>query len=204
MFVKFLYAVVAVLVLILGWQSVSWYQVNRLLEKDMAAQSYGASEHTAKITIVAFMDYACRSCKDTNPFLMQAVAESPDTRVIFRPLADEDSPASVTAARYALAAAKQGKFIEAHEELMRNERPVTESVLDELTARLGLNKAQLTADAAGEDVTQALNNALDAFNRLGMAYTPSLLINGKIIFVVVRPDAAYGDILQLIAKERTS
>lgn len=201
MFVKFLYAVVAVLILVVGWQVWSNHRVYADLERDVAAQSYGAAAKDAKVTMIAFMDYTCRVCKDVSPYLMQVVAENPDVRVIFHPLPQERE-ASQKAARFALAAAEQGKFIEMHEELMRNERPVTEATLRDIAEKLQLDYPQLEADSMTAETTAELARTLGLSIRLGIEYTPSFIFNRKTIYVAMRPEMAYGDFLQLIRQSR--
>ena len=202
MFVKFLYAAVAVLILVVGWQSWSHHRINAYLEQNVAAQSYGASEKDARITVLAFMDYTCRACKETNPYLMQVVAENPDMRVIFHPL-PQPGELSQKAARFALAAAKQGKFIEMHEELMRNERPVSDAVLRDIAEKLRLDYDRLQADSQDPAVTERLDHTLAIALKLGLDYTPSFIFNRKLIYVAMRPEMAYGDFLQLIQRLRT-
>ena len=180
MFVKILYAVVAVLILVVGGQIWTQHQINLYLENQSTAQSYGADRDKAKITIVAFMDYTCRTCKDTNAAVLQAVAENPDTRIIFHPLPQAASALSVKAARAALAAAKQGQFIAMHEELMRNEKPLTDALIRQFAEKFNMDPAQLEADAAGEDVMARLQKTSGIARRLRLQATPSFIFNRKI------------------------
>lgn len=201
MFVKFLYAVVAVMILVVGWQAWSLHRTHVYLERDAFGQSYGATARDAKITIVALMDYTCRACKDTNPYLMQVVSENPDVRVIFHPLPRE-TEASQLAARFALAAGKQGQFIAMHEELMRNERPVVDAVLRDLAEKLQLDYARLEADSRDPEISGRINDILGIAIQLGLDYTPSFIFNRKTVYVAMRPGMAYADFLQLIQQSR--
>ncbi len=201
MFVKFLYLIVAVLVLVVGWQFWTHHQIATYLEKDSAAQAYGAAEKDAKVTIWAFMDYTCRSCKETNPYLMQAVVENPDVRVIFHPLPQTGELSQMTS-RFALAAAKQNNFMAMHEELMRNERPVSDVVLRDIAEKLKLDYAQLEQDAQSAEVTDRIAHTLALSIRLGLQYTPSFIFNRKMTYIAMKPEMAYGDFLQLIKQAR--
>lgn len=203
MFVRFLYAVVAVLILVVGWQGWSHHQMNHYLEAQSLDQSYGAEPDKAKITIVAFMDYTCRTCKDTNAAVLQAVSENPDTRIIFHPMPQGSSALSVKAARAALAAARQGQFIAMHEELMRNEKPLTDALIRDFAEKFGLDAAQLEADAADEEVTARLRKTYEAAARLMVQTTPSFIFNHKVIYAPQQGGPAYHEIRQLIQQART-
>ena len=200
MFVKFLYLIVAVMILVVGWQAWSHRQIAAYLD-NAGAQAYGAAEKDAKVTIWAFMDYTCRSCKETNPYLMQAVVENPDVRVIFHPL-PRPGELSQKTARFALAAAKQDNFLGMHEELMRNERPVSDAVLRDIAEKLKLDYARLEQDAQSGEVSDRLAHTLDLSIRLGLQYTPSFIFNRKMIYVAMKPEMAYSDFLQLIQQSR--
>jgi len=68
------------------------------------------------VTIVAFMDYNCGYCRASLPTLAALIARDPGIRIVYREypvLGDE----STEAARWALAAADQNKFLAFHNAL---------------------------------------------------------------------------------------
>ncbi|MGZ9108429.1 MAG: thioredoxin domain-containing protein [Micavibrio sp.] len=203
MLLKFLYAVLAVLILVVGWQFWSQHRINHFLESQSLAQSYGAAPDKAKVTIVAFMDYTCRTCKDTNAAVLQAVSENPDARIFFHPLPQSSSALSMMAARAALAAAKQGQFMAMHEELMRNEKPLTDDLILGFAEKFNIDPAQLNVDSGSDDVTARLQKTYDAAAALMLQATPSFIFNHKLIYVPVQGDPVYRNVLQLIQQTRS-
>jgi protein-disulfide isomerase len=75
----------------------------------------GAFQGDAKgdVTVAAYLDYNCGYCRASLPAIAELVKRDPKVRVVYREfpvLADT----SVVAARWALAAAEQGKFLPFH------------------------------------------------------------------------------------------
>lgn len=91
------------------------------------------------VTVAAWLDYNCGYCRASLPAIAELLKRDPKVRVVYREF-PVLGPDSVTAARWALAAAEQGKFAEFHKALYAG-RPDA----------AGLAKA---ADAAGVDVAQ--------------------------------------------------
>ena len=75
----------------------------------------------AKVTIVEFFDYNCSFCKRSTDWLVETIEKHPkDVRVIFKelPILDNRSRTSRMAAKAAIAAHRQGKYLEMHTALM--------------------------------------------------------------------------------------
>lgn len=62
-----------------------------------------------KVTLVAFSDFACTYCRQSEPALAALIAENPDLKVVIRHL-PIIAPTSPVAAAMGLAAAEQGKY----------------------------------------------------------------------------------------------
>ena len=128
------------------------------------------------ITAVLFTDYRCPACRGSDEALMRAVNEDGHVDLIVRPLTlfGEESD---RAARVALAADKQGRFLAMHRALMAASQIDADGIV--LAARhAGVNLEQLKADLVrdGPSIAKALGrNRLAAFG-LGFAGTPSYLI----------------------------
>jgi protein-disulfide isomerase len=129
------------------------------------------------ITIVEFADYQCPYCRKIAPDLHALVQEDGRIRMVFKdwPVL---GPASVYAARLALACKYQDKFIQAHDALMRMTSRLTES-----TARAALQRAGLDVDRASRDL-DSNRAAIDAVlarsdgqaKAFGFVGTPSYII----------------------------
>src|SRR5580704_14522163 len=105
-----------------------------------------AGATNADVTLVEYFDYNCPFCKKLAPAL-QGLLKA-DTRVA---LVYKDWPilgdVSRYAARLALAAGWQGKYLPAHDALMAAARLASEGQVDSLLREAGLNMDRLKADA---------------------------------------------------------
>lgn len=102
------------------------------------------------VTIVAFMDYNCGYCRASLPTLAQLIARDPGLRIVYREypvLGDE----STVAARWALAAADQNKFLPFHNALYDGasfEAAAAKAGLDVGVARAALQSPRVTGEIA--------------------------------------------------------
>lgn len=130
----------------------------------------------APVTMLVFSDYACPVCRKVEPWWREAVREAGNVRVVHRdwPIL---GPASVRAARVALAAGRQGLYAPLHRILMQTGRH-DEGALRQAVAAAGGDWARLEADLAkdGQAIDRLLaRTAQDAF-QLGFRGTPGYLI----------------------------
>jgi protein-disulfide isomerase len=136
----------------------------------------------ADVSLVEYFDYNCPYCKKLAPAL-QALLKA-DARVA---LVYKDWPilgdVSAYAARSALAAGFQGKYLLAHDTLMGAARLASDSQVDSLLRHAGLNMVQLKADAISHAVV--INDLLQRNDTearaLGIRGTPGLLVGRHII-----------------------
>ena len=81
----------------------------------------------ARVTVTEFFDYRCPYCKMAAPEYLKIMEANPDVRFVFRewPVLDQgEVVTSQYAARAALAAHAQGKYLAVHEALMASWSPV--------------------------------------------------------------------------------
>ena len=136
-----------------------------------------AGDPAGSVTVVEFFDYACGYCKRSLDAMRAALAR-PDVRVELReyPILGEGS---VRAARLALAADLQGRYLDAHEALMeRTEGLDRENLPEELASALGLDAARLRADMASPAVEALIAANRRLAGRLGVTGTPAFLFLG--------------------------
>jgi protein-disulfide isomerase len=129
------------------------------------------------ITIVEYYDYNCPYCRKVAPEIRQVVQDDGKVRLVLKdwPILGE---VSKTAARMALAAKYQNKFIEAHDALIGVSSRLTEPRIRELLAGAGINMERLTDDLTAKvkevDAILARNHAqAEAFEFRG---TPSFIV----------------------------
>lgn len=148
------------------------------LVNDPALPFKGAARPTA--TIVEFFDYRCPFCKRMNPVITDLVRGDRGLRVV---LVDIPilGPASVTAARAALAAQRQGKYAEMHDALMRLRGEPTEAAIIQVAAELRLDPERLRRDMADPAISQRIDANLRLAQALGIQGTPAYVVGNDIL-----------------------
>jgi len=83
------------------------------------------------VTLVEFFDYNCGYCKQAFRDVQKILEEDKKLRIVFKefPILSESSH---TAARYALAADRQGKYMEYHTVLMTQSGPLNEARMESI------------------------------------------------------------------------
>ena len=136
-----------------------------------------AGNPNGDISIVEYFDYQCPYCRKLEPELRQVVHDDGKVRLVLKdwPIL---GPASVTAARMALASKYQDKFIQAHDALIGNNSKLTEPRISELLAGAGIEMDRLTRDLAANataiDAILARNN--DQATAFDFKGTPSFIV----------------------------
>jgi protein-disulfide isomerase len=129
------------------------------------------------ITIVEYYDYNCPYCRKVAPEIRQVVQDDGKVRLVLKdwPILGE---VSKIAARMALAAKYQDKFVEAHDALIGVASRLTEPRIRELLAGAGINmdrlNGDLTAKAKEIDAILARNN--DQAMAFEFRGTPSFIV----------------------------
>ncbi|MDM5147932.1 DsbA family protein [Candidatus Persebacteraceae bacterium Df01] len=129
--------------------------------------------------LVEFSDYQCGYCKRMYSTLQEKI-EAGRARVLVLefPILGELSD---TAARYALAAQKQQKYVAFHDALMRQHGAITTNNLNKVATAVGLDLTQLQADISSEEIDQELKKNYRLALLLNIRATPSFVINNTIV-----------------------
>lgn len=133
----------------------------------------------ADVTIIEFFDYQCGYCKRAFPDMMSLVEDDGNIRVIFVELPIL-GPASKLAALAALAADRQGKYVEFHTEVMGSRGQLTQEKVFDVAEDLDLDLTQLKADMKDEGIQTLLNGNLQAAEMLGIGGTPAFIIGNEL------------------------
>jgi protein-disulfide isomerase len=132
----------------------------------------------ARVVLVEFFDFGCPACQEFAPQLKEVIAAYPTDLVIYYkqfPLeVHEDSKG---AAQAALAAHKQGKYLEYHELLFANPNAHKKDALVGYARKLGLDMKKWEADYAAAEAQ--VNADKQEGEQAGVASTPTLYINGR-------------------------
>jgi protein-disulfide isomerase len=157
-----------------------------------------AGNPQGRVTIVEFFDYQCGYCKRQELELKTLLQGDADIRLVYKDLPIL-GPASVFAARAALAAQKQGKHEALHAALMAASQKLTDQEVLRIAAQLGLDTAKLEKDMTDPSVSQALDRNFQLQRALNIQGTPALIIGTELI-----PGAASVESLKaLVARART-
>ncbi|MCA8903079.1 MAG: thioredoxin domain-containing protein [Hyphomonas sp.] len=139
---------------------------------------YSIGPADAPVTIVEFFDYRCGYCKRSVDWV-QGLPEAYDNkvRVVFK-----EHPifggVSQDAALAALAAGRQGKYVEMHIALMKlkSNDDLTSAKIDDLAKGFGLDVGKLRADMKSIEVQKQLSDALALGEKLAVDGTPGFFI----------------------------
>ncbi len=131
------------------------------------------------ITLVEFTDYNCGYCRASVGEIAKLVAANKDVRIVYRevPILAESSR---DAARWALAAAKQGKHKVFHDALFAG-GPVSDASIRAAVARAGLDITRAEKDAASAEVKAEIDGNLTMMQQIGFNGTPTFIIGDQII-----------------------
>jgi len=137
----------------------------------------------AKVTVVEFFDYRCGFCKRSADWAT-ALPEQYDNqvRVVFKELPIL-SAESEKAALAALAAGKQGKYIEMHMALMEldNGTGFGPEVIDAAAESVGVDVAKMRADMKSVDVQKTVADSKSLARSLGISGTPNFVIGTELV-----------------------
>jgi protein-disulfide isomerase len=143
------------------------------------------------VSVVEFFDYRCPYCKQVQPSLEKMLQQDSQLRLVYKefPIL---GPASVTAARAALAARAQGKYDQFHKAMMEAHGAVTDDTVYRVAGSVGLDIDKLKRDMAAPEVSQALKTNLKLADALGIRGTPAFIIGDKVVPGAIDLDALKG------------
>lgn len=136
----------------------------------------------ADVTVTEYFDYNCPFCKALAPVFQPFVEKDHAAAVLFKewPIF---GGVSVYAARLALAANFQGKYLQAHDALMAAPRLGENIQVDSALAGAGIDMAQLRKDLATNRATidRLLMRNDEEARALGLRGTPGVLVGRRIV-----------------------
>jgi len=145
-------------------------------------RDFAVGPKDAKITMVEFFDYNCTYCKSSTKWVQEVMKKHPkDVRIIFKelPILDGRTRTSRNAAKAAMAAQKQGKYLEMHLALM-NSSVLSKDFITKTAKKLELDMAKFEKDMKDKANDAQLESALVLANRIpGLTGTPFFVINDE-------------------------
>jgi protein-disulfide isomerase len=142
--------------------------------------AYTTGNPNGDVTVVEFFDYNCGFCRRALPDLVKLVDNDDKVRVVFKelPIFGDDSEG---AAKAALAAGKQGKYFEMHQKLFSEPGKADKAKALKIAQELGLDVPQLEKDMEDASIQQALDEAKELGQKLGLQGTPLYLVGDRMI-----------------------
>jgi len=131
-------------------------------------------------TLVEFFDYNCPYCKLMAPVMTQAEAADPKLRVVYKefPILGPDS---LFAAKAALAAAKQGKYVAFHRALYQVRGHVDKGKVLETAKIVGIDVARLKLDMQTPEINAYIDKNIKLAQALGINGTPGFAVGDKVL-----------------------
>ena len=149
------------------------------------------------VSLVEFFDYRCPYCKQVEPSLEALLGEDRQLRFVYKEM-PVLGPASMIAARVALAARNQGKYDAFHRAMMGTKGQIDEASIFKVAGSVGLDTERVKRDMAAPEIDQAIKANLDLAEALDIRGTPGFVIGQEIV-----PGAVdLGTLKQLIAEAR--
>jgi protein-disulfide isomerase len=159
-----------------------------------------AGRPQANVTVVEFMDFNCPYCRKLQPELQKLMKADPDVRILYKewPIF---GGVSIYAAKVALAASWQGKYLQVHDALIGAPgRLESEQQVRDLARGAGADLRRLDEDLKTHNA--AIYALLSRHNQeaesLGLEGTPGLVIGEMLV-----PGApSFADMQRLVELER--
>ncbi|MGB4107648.1 MAG: DsbA family protein [Alphaproteobacteria bacterium] len=146
-----------------------------LAGKDMPS----AGNPNGDITVVEFFDYNCGYCKKAITDINHILETDKNVRFVFieMPIL---GPTSLTAALWAHAAHKQGKYFEFHKILMEHNGAIEDAVLEDAAKKAGLDLEKAKKDIQSEEIGREIDKGITVAREIGVQGTPGFVIEGQL------------------------
>ena len=132
-----------------------------------------------EIVVVEFFDYNCGYCKRALPDIQAVADKDKDVRIVFKEMPIL-GPSSMTAAQWAMAAHKQGKYFEFHAALMNHRGNKDANAMKSIARKLKLDVDKMAKDANSKEVKNMINEDMELARKIGISGTPAFIVDGKL------------------------
>lgn len=137
---------------------------------------------TSVISIIEYGDYGCTACRSMDAVIQRVAAPyRGDVRVVWRDFSMEDgNDASIAAAVFARCAGMQGRYWQAHDELMRTQT-LNDAAYRNIAEIIGLDQRILASCQKTKAVKDAVVNDMREAYSDGIRGTPFLFVGTQAI-----------------------
>jgi protein-disulfide isomerase len=153
---------------------------DRLRELTRSPGSPVGGNPKGDVTVVEFFDYRCGYCRKSFPAVVELEKTDPNVRIVFKefPIL---GPASLLAARAALAARLQGKYFALHKKMMGGEVEISETGIMEAASKLGLDTDKLREDMNSPAISEEIQKNNRLASEIGITGTPAFIVGEELI-----------------------
>ncbi len=132
------------------------------------------------VTLVEFFDYQCGYCKRSLKPMKDLLASDQKLRVVWKefPIL---GPVSRFAARTAMAADRQGRYLDFHVAVMGAPAKLTEASVIATAGRLGLDVERLRRDMRDPAIDNYLDETIGLARKLGITGTPAFVVGDTVV-----------------------
>lgn len=148
------------------------YVLEHIRSSSSAGMMMGAED--AQFNMLAYIDYGSEWSRRSQPILLQTLSRNPEVNLIVKPFAGV-SDNSDLAARIALAALQDNKFLDIHNVLMQAPR-LTEEYIRQAVQSRGLDYNLLLDRAYSDVVTDIVNDIKREALLLNIQTTPHIYV----------------------------
>jgi cyclophilin family peptidyl-prolyl cis-trans isomerase/protein-disulfide isomerase len=164
---------------------------------------------TAAVTIIEYADFQCPGCAGLAPIIDQLRVDFPeDLRIVLRHFPNPVHDKALLSAQAVEAAGLQGKFWEMKNALFKGQPQWSglsaedfEEWLTRTAVDISIDPIQLLADFTSQAQVDKAQATLEEAIRLGIPYTPFLIING-VMYQGPREYASLKDVIKLMLLEQ--
>jgi protein-disulfide isomerase len=158
----------------------------------------------APVTIIEYTDFQCPYCARGAQTLKRVREMYPDkVRVVFKNLPLKMHAQALPAAKAALAAHRQGKFLEYCDLLFKHYNALTQDLYADLATQLGLDTNRFREDYGSENIAAQIDTDLGQARKLGITGAPRFLVNGVDIKGAYPPEY-FAKVIDRLLEERTA
>jgi protein-disulfide isomerase len=132
------------------------------------------------VTLVEFFDYKCPYCKQVSPALDGLLKDDPKLKIVFKefPILGDSS---LLAARAALAAKMQDKYVAFHHALMAHRGALDMNAIAGVAMAVGLDVGKLMEDMKSEAIQKQLAANHQLAEALGIRSTPTFIVGDQVL-----------------------
>jgi protein-disulfide isomerase len=141
-----------------------------------ASADFSIGPDDAPVTVVEFFDYRCGPCRASMSTVNALPAQYQDqVRVVFKefPIL---SPESEVAAIAALAAGRQGKYVDMHQAFMKSSSRFTEADIVKIAGDIDLDMAQWMEDRKDPALREQISETRSLAQTVGANATPTFVV----------------------------